>query len=174
MSKHPIFDVAFRRRDLAAAAALTAAIVLLDQMTKAWARAWLTSPLEIAPVLNLRLGFNPGVSFGLFAGDGETSRWILVAATGAVAAAMLVGMARTRRPSVKTALALIAGGAIGNIIDRVQQGAVTDFIDVHLGGAHWPTFNLADAAIFLGVAALIVFSARMSPGERSIAVRSAP
>lgn len=149
-----------------AALALVALVVLLDQSTKAWARASLTDLIDIGPILNLRLAFNPGITFGLFAGNGDAGRWILVAATGAVAAAMLVGILRTRRPGLSLGLALIAGGAVGNIIDRVRDGAVTDFIDVHLGAAHWPTFNLADAAILLGVAVLLAVSGRSLPKER--------
>lgn len=135
--------------------AVVAIAVALDQITKAWAKAVLAAPIELAPMLNLRLGFNPGVTFGLLAADGAMGRWMLVALTGTVAGAMLVGMWRTRRLSMAMALASIAGGAIGNIIDRVRQGAVTDFIDLHLGERHWPTFNLADVAVVCGVAALL-------------------
>ena len=69
------------------------------------------------------------------------------------------------------ALALVAGGALGNIVDRVRSGAVTDFIDVHIGKAHWPTFNLADAAIVLGVAALIFVSARNARDDGAVEIR---
>jgi signal peptidase II len=150
------------RSGKALAFALVPLVVLLDQLTKGWARMQLANPLDLGPVLNLGLSFNRGVSFGLFSADGEAGRWFLVAATGAVAAAMLIGITRVRRTGMAIALALIAGGALGNIADRVRQGAVTDFIDVHLGGAHWPTFNLADAAIVLGVATWLVLSARKS------------
>jgi signal peptidase II len=158
-------DAPSRRNSRALAFALVALVVLLDQLTKGWARAQLANPLDLGPVLDLSLAFNRGVSFGLFSADGAAGRWILVAATGAVAAAMLIGIARARRAGMAIALALIAGGALGNIVDRIRHGAVTDFIDVHLGAAHWPTFNLADSAIVLGVAALVILTAGKSTRE---------
>lgn len=139
--------------------ALAIVVAGIDQLTKAWAKT-LAAPVEIAPFLSLDLSFNRGVTFGLLSADGETGRWLLVALTGAIAAAVLVAAWRTRRMPLALALGAVAGGALGNIIDRVRQGAVTDFIDLHLGDWRWPTFNLADAAIVCGVATLLWLSAR--------------
>ena len=63
---------------------------------------------------------------------------------------------RDRRPEMAAAVGLIAGGALGNVVDRLRHGAVTDFLDFHAAGYHWPAFNLADTAIFVGVALLLV------------------
>lgn len=139
---------------------LVGAVLGLDQVTKAWARAHLSSPVDLGPMLSLRLGFNPGITFGLLPADGSAARWLLVAMTGVVAIAVLIGMWRTRRGALIAPLALIAGGALGNIVDRVRQGGVTDFIDAHLGDARWPTFNLADVAIVVGVGLLLALLAR--------------
>lgn len=137
--------------------ALAGGVALIDHGTKAAARATLTTgPVELLPFLDLRLGFNTGVSFGLFAGGAETTRWILIAATSVVAVWLSLWMARERRAAVVYALALIVGGALGNIVDRVRRGAVTDFIDFHVGSFTWPTFNLADSAITVGVGLLLL------------------
>ncbi|WP_370650396.1 signal peptidase II [Brevundimonas sp.] len=142
-----------------AAVVLAIGVAGADQLAKAWART-LTAPIEIAPFLKLDLSFNRGVTFGLLSADGETGRWLLVALTGAVAAAVLTAAWRTRRPALALALGAVAGGALGNIADRIRQGAVTDFIDLHVGDWRWPTFNLADTAIVCGVAALLWISVK--------------
>lgn len=142
-----------------ATVALAVVVTGIDQFTKAWAKT-LAVPVEIAPVLNLDLSFNRGVTFGLLSAEGDAGRWLLVALTGAIAVAVLVVAWRTRRMPLALALGAVAGGALGNIIDRVRQGAVTDFIDLHVGDWRWPTFNLADAAIVCGVAVLLWMTAR--------------
>ncbi|MBU1539199.1 MAG: signal peptidase II [Alphaproteobacteria bacterium] len=142
-----------------AAVVLAIGVAGADQLAKAWART-LTAPIEIAPFLKLDLSFNRGVTFGLLSADGDAGRWLLVALTGAVAAAVLTAAWRTRRPALALALGAVAGGALGNIADRIRQGAVTDFIDLHVGDWRWPTFNLADTAIVCGVAALLWISVK--------------
>ncbi|MCK5909228.1 MAG: signal peptidase II [Caulobacter sp.] len=142
------------------ATGLILGVLVADQVTKLMARTHLADPVALGPLLNIQLGFNTGVSFGLFAGAGDLGRWLLVAGTGAVALWLLTWMWRESRLVVAAPLALIAGGALGNIIDRVRMGGVTDFIDVHFGNAHWPTFNLADTAITIGVAWLLLASLR--------------
>ena len=139
--------------------ALGAGVVALDQASKALARTHLaTEAIEIGPFLTFRVGFNTGVSFGMLAGAGDVIRWLLVAGTAAVALWLIVWMWREARLIMAAPLALIAGGALGNIIERVRAGAVTDFIDAHVGEAHWPTFNLADSAITIGVVWLVLAS----------------
>lgn len=152
---------------------LTLAVLGIDQASKLIARTQLADPIALGPFLNLRLSFNTGVTFGLLAGAGEIGRWVLVAGTAAVALWLLAWMWRERRQAVAAPLALVAGGALGNIVDRLRDGAVTDFIDVHVREAHWPTFNLADTAIVAGVAWLILVTLRppsdageaVSPGD---------
>lgn len=140
----------------AAAFALAALVATLDQAAKAAARARLDTAMDLTPFLSLRLGFNRGVTFGLFAGSGAMGRWALSAVAVLIISVLLAWIWRTRSVMTATAASLIAGGAMGNLLDRLRSGAVTDFIDLHWGGAHWPTFNLADAAIVCGVGLLLL------------------
>ena len=141
------------------AAPIAAAI---DQASKAWALEALWPPCSegvvLLPVLNLRLGFNTGVTFGMFAESAAGAVWLLVAIKLAVVAWLLLWLRRAASRTEATAVGLIIGGALGNIIDRLRIGAVTEFIDAHYGGWHWPTLNLADVAIVCGVTLLFQIS----------------
>lgn len=145
---------------LVVAATLLGAIIL-DQATKFSALAFLSAPpykIEVTPFFNLRLGFNTGVSFGFLGDVFNNQQWPLIAITIAIAVALTVWALRVKRLLEALAIALIAGGAFGNIIDRIRQGAVTDFLDFHAMGWHWPAFNFADVFIFVGAASLIILS----------------
>lgn len=112
--------------------------------------------IALTPFLNLRLGFNTGVSFGLFrdtleAWPGLLGLFKFGAGFGLLAWAALAGHRLER-----IGLALMAGGAFGNAIDRWRQGAVTDFLDLHWAGWHWPTFNGADIALTFGVVSVLL------------------
>lgn len=131
----------------------------LDQAIK-W---WMLGPFDIAarqpvrvtPFLDLVLAWNRGVSYGWFEQHTEAGRWMLVGIS-VLAAVVLSGwMARTDRPLTAAALGLVIGGALGNALDRVLHGAVADFFLAHAGGYSWYVFNLADAAIVVGVALLL-------------------
>jgi signal peptidase II len=146
------------KRGLAAAALLFVA----DQLTK-----WLvTVPMgidhlgaarEVLPVFALRFVPNVGVSLGLLPADGNATRWALVALTGAIAIGVAVWMTREKQPADQIALGLVLGGALGNILDRVRFGYVVDFADLHFGDWRpFLVFNLADAAITVGVLVLLV------------------
>lgn len=111
--------------------------------------------IEITPFFNLTLGFNTGVSFGMLGDVFQERPGVLAGLTMLVAAALLVWAFRTGSRLEAFALALIAGGATGNVADRARHGAVTDFLDFHLAGWHWPAFNMADVAITLGAAILV-------------------
>jgi lipoprotein signal peptidase len=111
-------------------------------------------------VLNLRLGFNTGVTFGMFRESAAEAVWLLVAIKLVVVGLLGRWLWRTRLRGEAVGLGLVIGGALGNVLDRVRQGAVTDFVDAHYGGWHWPTFNLADAAIVCGVGLLLLASLR--------------
>ncbi len=114
--------------------------------------------VEVLPAFNLALGHNTGVSFGLFSGVGGWQRWPLVILTATIAGGLVVWLSRLPQAgatAMKAALALIIGGAFGNIADRVRNGAVTDFLQLHYGGWYWPTFNFADVAITGGAILLI-------------------
>lgn len=137
---------------------------VIDQATKAWALEALWPPysegITLLPVLNLRLGFNTGVTFGMFAESAAGAVWLLVGIKLAVVAWLLHWLRRAATRIEATAIGLIVGGALGNILDRLRIGAVTDFIDAHYGGWHWPTFNMADVAIVCGVTLLVLTSFR--------------
>lgn len=136
---------------------LAAVIVVLDQAVKALAL-WYLSPGVPQHVIDglvaLRLGFNPGLAFGLLAGLGEGGRWV-VSVLSIAALGVLVRVAyqvtRTSGPPARIAVGLVFGGALGNLIDRARHGAVVDFIDVRWRGYRWPAFNTADSAITVGV-----------------------
>lgn len=137
---------------------LIAIVVLaLDQISKCAALTLLNEhvPLDVAAMLALRLGYNTGISFGMFASDSATNRLVLIAVTALVTGLMLIYALRSRDKLERAGLAAIVGGAAGNLTDRIYRGRVTDFIDVHIAQWHWPAFNLADTAICLGVMSLI-------------------
>lgn len=155
---------------LTAALGLSAAVLLLDQLTKAWANANLPAgrPVEVLPFLDLTLGFNRGVVFGLFSSDSAAGPWLVIMFTGLISLGLIIWMVRERAPMTRTGLALVVGGAVSNLWDRSRDGAVTDFLDAHVGGLHWPSFNLADAAIVCAVGVLLWASLhRPGIGERS-------
>jgi len=139
-------------RRLAVAAAVVVAVVALDQLTKWWALRRLDSgPVHVLGTFDLELSRNTGSAFSLFQGRGP-----LLAVVAVVLVAVL-GTLAWRAPTVGRAavLGLIAGGALGNLSDRVfrgDHGAVVDFVDLHF----WPTFNLADACITVGCVLLVV------------------
>lgn len=129
---------------------------LLDQVSKFWILDLMggnPTVIEVTPFLNLVLGFNPGISFGLLPFD---SPWIWSLFAVAVVIGLLVWLRKVEQGWLAVALGLVIGGAIGNVIDRWRIGAVVDFIDLHYAGFHWWTFNIADAAITCGVALLLV------------------
>ncbi len=137
-----------------------AAIVVLDQATKAVLSRYLYEGqiLEVIPGFFSLVYFkNPGAAFGIFTDGGITRTLFLVAV--AVVALFAIGLLlkQSRDPGASFALSMIAGGAIGNLIDRIRFGSVVDFLDFHLGRFHWPAFNVADSAITVGVALTIWF-----------------
>ena len=138
---------------------IVAFIFVADRLSKAWLMEMygleIYYEIEIARYANLVLVWNEGVSFGMLRDYGEAGRWILVALSTGIVVALAVWMSRNRDRLVDIALGLVIGGAIGNIYDRLLYGAVLDFIDLHVGWRHWPAFNVADAAITLGVALLL-------------------
>ena len=144
---------------LAAAVAVFAA----DQASKLWVLAAGGLPVEITPFFNIVLVWNRGVSFGMF---GSAGPLVLAALAGAVAVVLVVWMLRSPRRFEAVALGAVAGGAAGNILDRLTRGAVVDFLDFHIGGWHWYAFNLADSAITVGVA-MLLFDAVFMRGRQT-------
>lgn len=147
------------------------AVLLLDQLSKQ-AALMTVDPVQgitVAPFLNLVLVGNRGISFGLFSTGSLAGSWFLVAMTLAIGAALVIWYRREPRSLPRTALVLVLAGAAGNLIDRLRFGAVVDFLDFHLQGYHWPAFNVADCAIVVGAALLMVdglFLSRATPRQR--------
>jgi len=113
--------------------------------------------LEIFSFFDLRWTENPGVSMGYLTADSETTRWLLVGLTAAIALFVFAWMWREKRRDDTIGLALVLGGALGNILDRVRFGYVVDFLDLHFGEVRpFLVFNVADAAITIGVLLLLV------------------
>lgn len=155
-----------------AAIVIAVVVVGLDRLTKVW----ITGALEHGEVIHVIPGLlsivhvrNPGAAFGLLAGAASPWREIALVA---VSTAAVVGFAwmlhRMPRNAVaeRTATAAVIGGALGNLYDRIVYGEVVDFVDVYLGTWHWPAFNVADSAITVGIAVLILqaFRADDAPG----------
>jgi signal peptidase II len=144
---------------------MSAAVVLAaDQASKAWILNGLDLPslgsVVILPFLNFTMVWNKGVTFGLLGGLGAAAAWVLGGVAVLVVVALFVWLRRAENRMVAVALGAIAGGAVGNVIDRARFGAVVDFLHAHAFGASWYVFNVADAAIVCGVAALVLDSLR--------------
>ncbi len=141
---------------------LSAVIVVLDQITKQLAARYLVAydPLPVIPSLNFTLSFNPGAAFSFLADAGGWQRWFFTVLAAGVSVAIVVWLRRITPADWRlgVGLALILGGAVGNLIDRLIYGYVIDFIDVYYGQWHWPAFNIADSAITVGAVFLIVDS----------------
>ncbi len=119
--------------------------------------------------LDIQRSHNTGVAFGLFADSASTYRVALLLAFSAAALLLLIWLLlrnRSTDPASNTAVALIFGGAIGNVFDRIRAGSVTDFLDFYVGAHHWYTFNVADTAITIGAGLLLLGMLRRSAAER--------
>ena len=143
--------------------ALSLLVIALDQWTKHLALAILQpyEPHKVIPgLLDWTLAFNPGAAFSFLAGADGWQRWLFTALAVGVSAGLAFWLSRLPRSDWRNAapLALIIGGALGNLVDRLRFGHVTDFIDVYWGSAHFPAFNLADSAICVGAFGLALFS----------------
>ncbi|MDA1099732.1 MAG: signal peptidase II [Proteobacteria bacterium] len=141
---------------------LAAAVVILDQTSKAWLIGWLAGQggwLPVTSFFNLVMVWNRGISFGMLQ-SGETGRWLLAFFSILVCLGLGIWLRRQTHRLPILALGAVIGGAAGNIIDRIWRGAVADFFDFHLLGYHWPAFNVADSAITIGVTMLLYDSFR--------------
>ncbi len=152
--------------------AVAAAVFLLDQASK-----WLVvvgmdlmnrGTIEVwPPFLTFRMAWNRGVNFGLMAGDGELTRWLLAAVALAICAAVLWWMRGPQGWPVRVAAGLLIGGALGNVVDRLVWGAVADFLNISCCGIDNPfAFNVADISIFLGAVGLALLAGSGTPAGR--------
>ncbi|HEX7969602.1 MAG TPA: signal peptidase II [Stellaceae bacterium] len=143
---------------------VAALVAVLDQLSKAWVLSLFAEqpPLErvrpVTPFFNLVLTWNRGMSFGLFNNDAALNAVIFTVAAAVIVTGLIVWLRRTREPMLAVAIGLVIGGAIGNVVDRLWRGAVADFLDFHWMGWHWFAFNLADAAICIGVGLMVIDS----------------
>ena len=137
-------------------------VAIADQLTKLWVLDFFASRpmpiVEVAPFFNLVLTGNRGMSFGLFNDNTAANALIFTGLAAVIVVGLLVWLWQSRTLTLRIGLGLIIGGAIGNVVDRLLRGAVVDFLDFHLGTWHWFAFNLADAAICVGVAVLLIDS----------------
>jgi signal peptidase II len=148
---------------------LSALVVALDQVSKALASAHLVlyESLPVVPLFNLTLLHNTGAAFSFLSEAAGWQRWFF-AAIALLVSVVIVRWLATLKPGqtrLACALALILGGALGNVWDRLTLGHVVDFIDLYYASWHWPAFNVADSAITVG-AALLVFDA-LRGGEKA-------
>lgn len=133
--------------------ALALLVILADQASKAWANDVLAASwIQVTGFFNLVLLRNTGSAFSFLADAGGWQKLLFSAVAIGVSAAMAaVIWKHSAEKLAPAAAALVLGGAISNLIDRLMLGSVTDFIDLHIGDIHWPAFNIADSAIVLGV-----------------------
>ncbi|SHJ05577.1 signal peptidase II [Roseomonas rosea] len=146
-------------------------VLVADQASKWWILEVLDLPARRnVPLigggdfgLDLTMVWNRGVTFGLLSGSAPWHAWALAALAGAIALFLIRWMAKAENRRTALALGGIVGGAIGNVIDRARFGAVVDFVDAYAWGWHWYVFNIADAAIVLGVVVLLIEAVTARP-----------
>lgn len=145
-------------------------VFVLDQLSKYIAEASLVlhEPVAVMPLFNFTLAYNTGAAFSFLAGAGGWQRWffaLIAIAISAFLAGWLLKLPRSQR-WLGVALAMVLGGAIGNLWDRLVYGHVIDFIDWYYGSYHWPAFNIADSAISVGAVMLIIESLFFHKGKK--------
>ncbi|MBV8972203.1 MAG: signal peptidase II [Sphingomonadaceae bacterium] len=150
---------------------VAAGVFVLDQLVKYWVTAVLDlrtrGVVPLVPSFDLTWVENTGVSMGLLRADGVIGRWLLVAATLAIAVGVAVWIARETNRVDQVALGLVLGGALGNIVDRVRFGYVVDFFHAFWRDHHFYVFNVADAAITVGVILLLLRSV-LAPAAKPV------
>jgi len=150
--------------------AIASVVLLFDQLSKWWALSNLKLgiPEEVLSFLNWLLLFNPGAAFSFLAQSSGWQRWFFTV-LGLLASAYIFWLLRKSQQDklLSFALSLILGGALGNVLDRIMYGAVVDFIDLYYQHWHWPAFNLADSAICVGAALIVLTELRKTFGKSS-------
>ena len=148
-------------------------VILIDQISKGiliymitgriplFQGAWDLIPIpymmgQVTDFFNVVFTWNPGTSFSFFRALGEAAPIIMIFFTGAIIGFLIYYLFNKANNDERLPVALIVGGALGNLIDRIRFGAVVDFLDFHIGGLHWPAFNFADTCIVIGVGLYII------------------
>ena len=143
-------------------------VIVLDQVTKVWAVDGLQSVgrVEVTSFFNLTLAYNTGAAFSIFTGQ----TLLLALLSGGVSVALVIWLSKLTRAErlLSLSLALVLGGAVGNLYDRIALGHVVDFLDFHWNGKHFPAFNIADSAITVG-AVLLIWESLFSKKDQEVA-----
>ncbi len=140
---------------------LSILVMAIDQLSKWVIVGHVMNPpkqIELTSFFNLVLTHNQGISFGMFSNGTDAGKWMLVSVALIILGFLTRWLFQSNHLFSVIALGLIIGGAMGNVIDRVMVGAVVDFLDFHAFGYHWPAFNVADTAIFIGAIGLVLES----------------
>ena len=139
---------------------VSALVILLDQITKYWAVKYLVlqQPVKVNNFFNLMLDYNHGAAFSFLSTRDGWQQWLFTGIAIVISSVIVMRLKKLPRDKKweKFSLALILGGALGNVIDRVYHGKVTDFISWHIHGYYWPTFNIADSAVCVGAVLLMM------------------
>ena len=150
---------------------LTVIFLVIDQLSKYWVvdSLELYLSIEILPFFNFTYVQNPGAAFSFLADQAGWQRWFFTAVASIASIVFIYWLAKTPKEQscLGIAFALMLSGALGNLIDRVLFGYVIDFIDVYLGTYRWPAFNVADSAIFIGAALMIIDSFKNQPEKNN-------
>jgi len=135
-------------------------VLVLDQATKIWIQDVFQpyESLEVLPFFNLVLAFNTGAAFSFLSDSGGWQRWFFIGLALLVSVVLVLWLRKLGDDERRTGwgLALVLGGAVGNVIDRIWLGHVVDFLDFYWADYHWPAFNVADMAITCGVVLLLI------------------
>ena len=149
---------------------ITALFLIIDQITKQLVvnSFDLYESMNVLPFFDLRYVQNPGAAFSFPADQDGWQRWFFTIIAAVASVVFLVWLAKTPKnnPLLSVALAFMLSGAMGNLIDRALFGYVIDFLDFHVAGKHWPAFNVADSAIFIGAALMILDSFKNGDSEK--------
>jgi signal peptidase II len=161
MNKYKIYKESFLKKNIIIFILGATAVIVLDQITKAAIVAKFVKHESYAIVdgfFNIVYVMNPGAAFGFLANMSETFRYIFFTGITVVVILLIIYYivkSKSQNMLMVISLTLIFAGAVGNLIDRIRFGAVVDFLDVYIGTAHWPAFNVADSAISLGAMLMI-------------------
>ena len=156
---------------------LSAGVIVADQVVKAWIvhHFSLVERVHELPVLDIILTYNRGAAFSFLSDASGWQRWLFVILALIVSTTLIIWMRRLRtrvHALLACALALIVGGALGNMIDRIATGRVVDFIHLHWGRHYFPAFNIADSAITVGAVLLLIDAWREVRAARKVVVRA--
>lgn len=143
---------------------LTGLVIVLDQASKWLMVSWLSlhDTFAVIPFFNLTMAHNPGAAFSFLSQAGGWQRWFFMILATVVSIALFIWLKKLKAHAKLEAvsISMILGGALGNLIDRFYHGYVIDFLDFYYGTYHWPAFNIADSAIVIGAALLLIDSFR--------------